>query len=149
MVRRDHERRSDFVCMKADWEKLDDAKIEVRQVKTGEPLIIPCHRELRAALAAAKPKQGSCILQTARGRPYTAIALAAAFRRTLKKIGIKGYSIHGIRKNAAERARSGKSWLSSATEPRRRSPNTPTRPIGSAAQRCRRKMGKHRQSGKP
>ncbi|MET0539572.1 MAG: tyrosine-type recombinase/integrase [Xanthobacteraceae bacterium] len=91
------QRRSDVVKMK--WSQFDGEAIEVRQQKTGEPLTIPCHRRLREALERA-PRKSEFILVGERGGPLGPESLSAAFRRTLRRAGITGYSVHGLRKNA-------------------------------------------------
>jgi integrase len=91
------QRRSDVVKMK--WSQFDGDVIEVRQQKTGEPLTIPCHRNLKAALARVK-RRTEFILIGERGKPLAPESLSMAFRQTLKRAGIKGYSVHGLRKNA-------------------------------------------------
>jgi integrase len=97
------QRRSDLVEM--NWQRFNGKTIEVRQVKTDELLEIPCHKVLRAALEAIpESDRTGTILKTSRrnSRKYSAQGLAEAFRRTLRKVGAKGYSIHGLRKNAAK-----------------------------------------------
>jgi integrase len=91
------QRRADVVKMK--WTQFDGDVIEVRQQKTGELLTIPCHRNLKAALARAR-RRTEFILVGERGGPLAPASLSMAFRRTLKRAGIKGYSVHGLRKNA-------------------------------------------------
>src|SRR5260370_37477485 len=81
------------------WDQFDGEAIEVRQQKTGEPLIIPCHARLKAMLDRA-PRRSQFILIGERGRPLAAESLSMAFRRALRRAGITGYSVHGLRKNA-------------------------------------------------
>jgi integrase len=56
----------------------------------------------RALLAELVPirKQKAAIIN-AHGRPYTANSLSNAFRKVFVRIGMDGYSVHGLRKNAA------------------------------------------------
>jgi integrase len=91
------QRRSDVVKMR--WDQFDGEAIEVRQQKTGEPLIIPCHARLKAMLDRA-PRRSQFILIGERGRPLAPESLSMAFRRALRRAGITGYSVHGLRKNA-------------------------------------------------
>jgi integrase len=92
------QRRSDVVRM--TWAAFDGKSIEVLQQKTGEPLTIPCHQALREALAAI-PRRHEYILVHERGTgPYTGPGLASVFRAALRRLGVTGYSIHGLRKNA-------------------------------------------------
>jgi integrase len=93
------QRRSDVVKMK--WSQFDGEVIEVTQQKTGTYVAIPCHQRLRTILATI-PRRGEYILTGERGAPYRADSLAAAVRNQLNAIGIHGYSVHGLRKNAAQ-----------------------------------------------
>lgn len=92
------QRRSDVVQMR--WSQFDGDTIEVVQQKTGEPVTIPCHKRLRAILSTL-PRYSEFILTGERGAPYKAASLAAMVRKQLHAIGIHGYSVHGLRKNAA------------------------------------------------
>jgi integrase len=91
------QRRSDVVRMR--WAQFDGEAIEVRQQKTGEPLTIPCHARLKEALARLQ-RRSEFILVGERGLPLKPNSLSMAFRRTLRRAGITGYSVHGLRKNA-------------------------------------------------
>jgi integrase len=94
------QRRSDVVKMR--WNQFDGDTIEVaQQQKTGEYVIIPCHKRLRSILASL-PRRSEFILTGERGRPYRADSLAAMVRKQLHAMGIRGYSVHGLRKNAAQ-----------------------------------------------
>jgi integrase len=92
------QRRSDVVKMR--WSQFDGDIIEVVQQKTGQPVAIPCHHRLRSILSTL-PRGGAFILTGERGAPYQAASLAAMVRKQLHAIGIHGYSVHGLRKNAA------------------------------------------------
>jgi integrase len=82
------------------WEQFDGEWINVVvQQKTREMLTIPCHPVLREALEAARKPSGP-IVTTRYGYKLTAAGLGDAFRERLKKLGITGYSLHGLRKNA-------------------------------------------------
>ncbi|MGB9044264.1 MAG: tyrosine-type recombinase/integrase, partial [Pseudolabrys sp.] len=93
------QRRSDLVKMM--WSQFDGEYIEVRQQKTDELLSIPCHRILRAELETM-PRSANTILVGERGRPLTAASLSVMVSRTLRAMGVTGYSIHGLRKNAGK-----------------------------------------------
>lgn len=93
------QRRSDLVKMM--WSQYDGEFIEVRQQKTDELLAIPCHKELRAELETM-PRAAETILVGDRGAPITAASLSVMVRRTLRGMGVGGYSIHGLRKNAGK-----------------------------------------------
>ena len=84
-------RRSDF----------NGERIRVVQEKTGAPLWLKCPKPLREALETA-PYVSEYILNSIWKRPYAnSTTLGHAIERHLKKIGIKGYTMHGLRKNAA------------------------------------------------
>lgn len=94
------QRRSDLVKMQ--WSQFDGESIDVKQQKGGAFLTIPCHHRLRDALLAVMPKnKAGYILTKERGKgPFGPEGLSVAFRRALGRLKIKGYSIHGLRKNA-------------------------------------------------
>ena len=92
------QRRLDLVQM--DWARFNGERIEVVcQSKSGGYLSIPCHPALLAALLPIRKQSGPII--AAHGRPYTANSLSNAFRKIFRQIGVDGYSVHGLRKNAA------------------------------------------------
>ena len=93
------QRRSDLVKMM--WSQFDGEFLEVRQQKTGELLSIPCHKILRAELETM-PRQAETILVGERGRAQTAASPSVMVGRTLRDMGVTGYSIHGLRKNAGK-----------------------------------------------
>lgn len=97
------QRAEDVVMM--DWTAYQGAFIRVRQSKTGEPLDIACHVELRRHLDAAKTMFKGRIARAASGRPYTANAFAKAVADCGAKIpGWPGNrSPHGLRYAAAGR----------------------------------------------
>jgi integrase len=92
------QRRSDLVKMK--WSQYDGEFIEVRQQKTGALLSIPCHKALRTELQSM-PRVADTILVGERGAPLTGSSLSVMVRRQLREMGVNGYAIHGLRKNAA------------------------------------------------
>jgi len=97
------QRRSDLVKVKWSQFWRDDKGrywIDVCQQKTGAALSIPCHKELRMELESM-PRVADTILIGDRGGPLEADSLSAAVRKQLRAIGVKGYVIHGLRKNAA------------------------------------------------
>jgi integrase len=97
------QRREDVAAM--EWDNFQGASIRVRQSKTGEPLDIACHKELRAHLMSVKTKFGGPIARTAKGRPFTANGLSQAVRRLVNEIeGMpRDRSLHGLRYAAAAR----------------------------------------------
>jgi integrase len=97
------QRRSDLVKMK--WSQLwrdDEGRywVDVRQQKTGVPLSIPCAQELCAELEGM-PRVADTILVGERGAPLTGSSLSVMVRKQLRDMGVNGYAIHGLRKNAA------------------------------------------------
>jgi integrase len=92
------QRRSDLVKMK--WSDFDGDYIQVRQQKTGASLSIPCAKELRAELDVM-PRVAETILVGERGAPLTGSSLSVMVRKALREMGVDGYAIHGLRKNAA------------------------------------------------
>jgi integrase len=92
------QRRSDLVKMK--WSQFDGEFIEVRQQKTGELVSIPCHKALRVELEAM-PRLADTILVGEKGASLTGSSLSVMVRKALRDMGVDGYAIHGLRKNAA------------------------------------------------
>jgi len=90
-------RRSDLVKLK--WADFKGDCIELCQQKTGEPVVIGCTDELRTELETM-PRLGDTIIVGERGRPLKAHSLGVMVRRVLNGMGVNGYSIHGLRKNA-------------------------------------------------
>jgi integrase len=82
------------------WSDFDGDSIEVRQQKTDELLSIPCHKDLRAELENM-PRIADTILVGERGATLTGSSLSVMVRRQLREMGVDGYAIHGLRKNAA------------------------------------------------
>jgi integrase len=97
------QRREDVAAM--TWDTFQGAFIRVRQSKTGTPLDIACHRDLRAHLVAVRTSFGGPIARTMKGRPFTANSLSQAVRRVIESIeGMpKDRSLHGLRYAAAGR----------------------------------------------
>ena len=92
------QRRSDLVKMK--WSQFDGEYIEVRQQKTGALVSVPCHKALRTELENM-PRVADTILVGERGAGLTGSSLSVMVRRQLREMGVDGYAIHGLRKNAA------------------------------------------------
>jgi integrase len=90
-------RRSDLVKLR--WDDLKGDHFEVIQQKTGEPVLVGCTAEMLAELATM-PRVADTIIVGERGNPVTAASLSRMIRRQLRAMGVTGYSIHGLRKNA-------------------------------------------------
>jgi integrase len=91
------------------WSRYDGTAFEVNQGKTGAPLWVPVHRELKLLLDAWKSRRSSPIIVVgAKGRPYTQTGFQTMFfglLRRLKaegKIG-EGLSFHGLRHTVGNR----------------------------------------------
>lgn len=97
------QRAEDVVTM--EWSAYQGAFVRVRQSKTGEPLDIACHPELRAHLDAVRTSFGGRIARTALKRPYSANGFAQHIRRVAEKIpNFPAHrSPHGLRYAAAGR----------------------------------------------
>lgn len=97
------QRREDVVQMA--WTDFQGGFIRVRQSKTGEPLDIACHGELRKHLETIRTSFGGPIARTAKGRPFTANSLSQALRRFIQETKCipADRSIHGLRYAAAAR----------------------------------------------
>lgn len=96
------QRRGDLIAM--TWGAYDGATIRLRQQKTGTPLVIPCHPDLRAELDRWKrDRQAAVILTSPQGRPWTAAHLTREMTKKLRAIGLPEITVHGLRKLAATR----------------------------------------------
>jgi integrase len=96
------QRRSDVVRMA--WSHITaDNKIVVVQQKTGRRLLIPLHRDLLAALAAARRAHVS-ILTTSYGRPFTVDGFSQWMRDAITDAGLSlDCQPHGLRKATGRR----------------------------------------------
>ncbi len=89
-------------CIAMLWSHYDGDGIEVVQSKTAARLWIPAHRDLKAVIAEI-PRRAAVILTTPTGRPWRATYYSQLVRETVEACGLKGYSLHGLRKNAVTR----------------------------------------------
>lgn len=94
------QRRSDVRGMGP--QHIEDGKIRVKQLKTGKTLMIPIHPKLAASIAATKTGHLAFIVSE-RGAPYTKESFGNWFGDHCRKAGLKGYSLHGLRKAASRR----------------------------------------------
>ena len=94
------QRRSDL--LKMAWGHLEGGGIKVHQQKTQELLWIPCHSEFAKVLAEI-PKRQTVIFTTRTGRPWTSNRISQEVAKQVKKLGFAGYSLHGLRYNAAQK----------------------------------------------
>jgi integrase len=95
------QRRADVIRL--GRQHLRDGLLHVRQSKTGKPLAIPLHPELRAVLDAT-PSDHLTFLLTHGGKPFHADAFTHWFRRRCREAGLPARaSVHGLRKAACRR----------------------------------------------
>jgi integrase len=93
------QRECDVITMQ--WEHIRDGMIRVKQRKTSEVVWIAIDPALRPVLDQT-PRINEYILNSDRGRPFASSnALSKAVGRTLKEIGVKDHSGHGLRVSAA------------------------------------------------
>ena len=92
------QRASDVVRMR--WSDYDGEGIQVRQLKTGTPLWIRCHLELKVMLDCID-KKSEFILTTRHGGGYSAHGFCQMIRTATAQIGAGECSAHGLRCNAA------------------------------------------------
>ena len=90
-------RRSDLVKLR--WSDLKGDHFEVIQQKTGSPVLVGMPAELLAELQTM-PRTADTIIVGDLGKPITAASLGRMVRLKLRDLGVTGYSIHGLRKNA-------------------------------------------------
>lgn len=96
------QRREDLVQM--TWHDFQGGIIRVRQNKTGEPLDIPCHPELRKHLEGIRTQFGGAIVRNAVGKPMDANRLSSALNRAIAAIeNMPHRSWHGLRYASAGR----------------------------------------------
>jgi integrase len=95
------QRRADVVQL--GRQHLRDGMLHVRQSKTGKPLTIPLHPELRAVLDTT-PSEHLTFLVTRAGRPFSTEAFTHWFKRRCREAGLHPRaSVHGLRKAACRR----------------------------------------------
>jgi integrase len=94
------QRRSDVRGMGP--QHVENGRIRVKQLKTGKTLLIPIHPKLAQSIAATKTGHLAYIV-SGRGAPYTKESFGMWFAEHCKAAGLKGYSLHGLRKAASRR----------------------------------------------
>lgn len=96
------QRCSDLVKM--TWVDYSGTAIGVKQQKTGTPLVVACHPDLKQELDRWKEARSTTtILANSRGRPWTANGLTKQVIASVGQIDgfPRGRGIHGLRKLAA------------------------------------------------
>jgi integrase len=96
------QRQSDVLAM--NWHAIDSGAIAVKQQKTGKPLTIPLHRDLRAILDDI-PKTSIRIRTNSYGQPWTADGFKTSWRKVRNGPAFahfreRGLVFHGLRKSA-------------------------------------------------
>jgi integrase len=86
---------------KMKWSDFDGQSLQIEQEKTKEPVWLGCPKPLLDALTPT-PRISEFILTNNWKRPWAnATTLSHAIRRQLRKIGVEGLVMHGLRKTAA------------------------------------------------
>lgn len=94
------QRRSD-VCLMGP-QHVKNGKITVRQLKTGKLMTIPLHPRLSASIDAT-PTGHLAFIVSNRNAPRTKESFGNWFADQCAAAGLKGYSMHGLRKAASRR----------------------------------------------
>lgn len=90
-------------CISMTWADYDGSGIAVVQHKTGEPVWIPCHKELKAELDSWE-KTATTILTNSHGRPWKGRSFYQMMHRKIHEHPeLNGLVFHGLRKAAAAR----------------------------------------------
>ncbi len=97
------QRRGDL-CRLA-WTSYDGRRLRLVQGKTGTPLVLPVHEDLRRELDAwrTEARDSLLILTPPRAGAWQPNHLSEAMQRALTAAGLPGLSVHGLRKLAATR----------------------------------------------
>jgi len=91
------------------WAAYDGTAININQMKTGQPLWVPVHRDLKLMLDAEKNKKnGLYVVMNSRGSPYTESGFRAVFFKIVRDQKEKGnvdtgLTYHGLRTTVATR----------------------------------------------
>jgi integrase len=98
------QRQSDLYRM--SWAQYDGTGFRLHQMKTRRVLFIPVHPELKKELEKLWERRKPVnpvpyILTTSTGCPWTRVYMREMVAKTLKKAGITGKSLHGLRKTTA------------------------------------------------
>jgi integrase len=81
-----------------------DGGISVVQSKTGEPLLIPEHRELTAELARGVAGLDTLLVTPTQGKPFEPVYYGSWFAESIEEAGLPDDCVlHGLRKTAARK----------------------------------------------
>src|SRR5262249_46355975 len=89
------------VC-RMGWQHINGNLIMVKQQKTGTPLLLPLHPELKIMLMKL-PRTNLTFIVTARGAAFNAKGLGTWFKKQCKLAELPHCTAHGLRKAAATR----------------------------------------------
>lgn len=101
------QRRGDLIRL--PWSAYDGRTVRLTQEKTGEPLVIPVHRDLKIAMDRWKAeweragRSRLTILAAPSGRPWTAPHFTRELGKLIKKMEVGRFTPHGLRKLGAVR----------------------------------------------
>lgn len=91
------QRISDCVRIPAKF----SSPLEIVQQKTGKLVVIPVHKEWRGEIRAApRALKATTLLFNRYAMPFSTKTLQDQVRHFMRRIGHKGYTLHGLRKNA-------------------------------------------------
>ncbi len=88
-------------AIKADWTDVQGAGLHVKQSKTGAALWIPFSAEFASSLSAY-PVRGEAILAPDYSKRWLQSTLTRVIHEQVLAFGFEGFSMHGLRYNAAE-----------------------------------------------
>lgn len=90
------QRRSDLIAMTR--RQIDRGLIDLRQSKTDEPLWLPIHRDLRAAVEAMPQQNHLLLLMTSAGKGFDPVYFGAWFADAIDEAGLPDDCVlHGLR----------------------------------------------------
>ena len=89
-------------CIAMSRNHFDGEGIDVMQQKTGKRVWIPAHRHLKAVIAEI-PTGHLLLFANKRGRSWTEDHYRHEVQATVEACGFRGFSLHGLRKNAVTR----------------------------------------------
>jgi integrase len=94
------QRRGDLVRLK--WSSIAGDAFRLVQRKTGEPMEIKIHRDLKTALAAVHPRHEAAILTGAQGKALGDVYFGHIMARAIADAGLPDACVlHGLRKTGA------------------------------------------------
>lgn len=98
------QRRGDLVRLK--WSSIAGDAIHLVQRKTGEPMAIKIHRDLKVALAAVHPRHEAAILTGAQGGALSDVYFGHIMARAIGDAGLPDACVlHGLRKTGAAKVK--------------------------------------------